>query len=122
MKSVSNMSVMSHDARKRGFGIFNQVKHKPDCAARSLKFWTKEEELLHYLCSENKGADQLCSYCTADLRLCFRMGKNHDTALIIKCIMTEIICFGLKKHKSADTTAPIRVYSEYLFENTAIQV
>ena len=21
--------------------------------------------------SENKGADQLCSYCTADMRLCF---------------------------------------------------
>ena len=24
-------------------------------------------------CSENKGADQLCSYCTADLCLCFRI-------------------------------------------------
>ena len=23
-------------------------------------------------CSEHKGADQLCSYCEADLRLCFR--------------------------------------------------
>ena len=22
-------------------------------------------------CAENKGADQLCNYCTADLRLCF---------------------------------------------------
>ena len=22
-------------------------------------------------CSKNKGADQMCSYCTADLRLCF---------------------------------------------------
>ena len=39
--------------------------------ARSLKFWVKVEETLYYLCSENKGADQLCSYCTADLRLCF---------------------------------------------------
>ena len=27
-------------------------------------------------CCENKGADQLCSYCTADLRLCFRMYAN----------------------------------------------
>ena len=27
-------------------------------------------------CSENKGADQWRSYCTADLRLCFRIG-NH---------------------------------------------
>ena len=34
-----------------------------------------------YLCRENKGADQLPSYCEADLRLCFRIGKNpvsHD--------------------------------------------
>ena len=28
------------------------------------------------MCSKNKGADQLCSYCTADLRLCFRIGKK----------------------------------------------
>ena len=27
-----------------------------------------EEEELYYPCSENKGADQLCSYCEADLR------------------------------------------------------
>ena len=25
------------------------------------------------MCSENKGADQLRSYCEADLRLCFRL-------------------------------------------------
>ena len=43
---------------------------------RSLNFWNLVEEELYYPCSENKGADQLCSYCTADLRLCFRIGKN----------------------------------------------
>ena len=26
---------------------------------------------VYYLCSKNKGTDQLCSYCTAGLRLCF---------------------------------------------------
>ena len=31
---------------------------------------------MYYPCSENKGADQLRSYCEADLRLCFRIGKN----------------------------------------------
>ena len=41
--------------------------------ARSLKFWTEEEKGWNYLCSENKGADQLRSYCEADLRLCFRL-------------------------------------------------
>ena len=30
---------------------------------------------MYYPSSENKGADQLCSYCTADLRLCFRICK-----------------------------------------------
>ena len=44
--------------------------------ARGLKFWLQVEEELYYLCSENKGADQLRSYCEADLRLCFRIGKN----------------------------------------------
>ena len=41
--------------------------------ARSLKLWIQVEEELHYPCSKNKGADQPCSYCTADLRLCFRL-------------------------------------------------
>ena len=31
---------------------------------------------MYYPCSKNKGTtDQLCSYCTADLRLCFRISK-----------------------------------------------
>ena len=31
---------------------------------------------LYYLCSENKGADQLRGYRKADLRLCFRICKK----------------------------------------------
>ena len=50
---------------------------------RSLKLWIKIEEELYYLCSESKGADQLCSYCTDDQRLGFCMGKNpYDAAHI----------------------------------------
>ena len=40
-----------------------------------LKFCMKEEEGLYYLCSKNKGADQLWGYRTADLCLCFRICK-----------------------------------------------
>ena len=43
-------------------------------------------EGLYYLCSENKGADQLRGYREADLRLCFRMCKkrfSHDAAHIM---------------------------------------
>ena len=43
--------------------------------ARSLKFRIKVEEELYYPSSENKGADQLRSYCEADLRLCFRLSR-----------------------------------------------
>ena len=43
--------------------------------ARGLKFCIQEVEGLYYLCSENKGADQLCGYREADLRLCFRICK-----------------------------------------------
>ena len=49
--------------------------------ARGLKFWIKKVEGLYYLCSENKGADQLRGYREADLRLCFRIcWFSHDAA------------------------------------------
>ena len=41
--------------------------------ARRVKFRIEVEEELYYPSSENKGADQLRSYCEADLRLCFRL-------------------------------------------------
>ena len=52
--------------------------------ARSFKFRIKVEEGLFYLRSENKSADQLCSYCTADLCLCFRI-----------CRLMFFLCGGL---------------------------
>ena len=58
---------MSHNVRKQGFGpgcdINRPVKSQK---ARSLNILILEEEGLYYLKSENKGADELCSYCTAD--------------------------------------------------------
>ena len=43
--------------------------------AGGLKFRFKKVEGLYYLCSENKGADQLRGYREADLRLCFCICK-----------------------------------------------
>ena len=43
--------------------------------ARGLKFRILIGEGLYYLCSENKGADQLHGYSEADLCLCFRICK-----------------------------------------------
>ena len=42
---------------------------------------------MHYPSSENRGADQLCSYCKADLRLCFRL-----------CRLLVFPCGGLNVH------------------------
>ena len=42
---------------------------------RGLKFRVKKTEGLSFLCSENKGADQLRGNGEADVRLCFRICK-----------------------------------------------
>ena len=44
--------------------------------ARGLKFKIQKVEGSYYLCSENKGADQLHGYREADLCLCFRICKK----------------------------------------------
>ena len=69
--------------RKPVFGVSDRVRHRLGWAvqqqkmARDLKFRIKEVGELYYLCSENKVADQLCDYRTADLRLCFRICKKE---------------------------------------------
>ena len=50
----------------------------------------EKEEGLYYLCSENKVADQLCSYCTADLRLFFAYA-----CCWFSYVAAHICCHGL---------------------------
>ena len=40
---------------------------------KGLKFQIYKVEILYYLCSQNKGTDQLWGYRAVDLRLCFRI-------------------------------------------------
>ena len=47
------------------------------CHGRWLEALIKKVDELYYLCSENKGADQVRNYCTADLRLCFAFAKSR---------------------------------------------
>ena len=65
--------------------------------ARSL-FRILEEEELSYPSSENKGADQLCSYCIADLRLCFRKGKIPRVFF-----MTRLSLLLVKRFRKSET-------------------
>ena len=70
---------MSRDVRKPTF-LFptrfdtNQAEQIQKMA-KGLKFRIKKGEGLNYLCSENKGPDQLCGNCEADLRVCFHICK-----------------------------------------------
>ena len=68
---------------------------------------------MYYPCSENKGADHLCSYCTADLRLCFRIGKNplsSNIALMLlkKCELEMRVC---------KTLCPQPYFCPYLYDS-----
>ena len=57
------------------FGCDTNLGVQSQKMARGLEFRIKEVESLCYLCSQNKGADQLSSYCAADLRLCYCICK-----------------------------------------------
>ena len=85
--------------------------------ARGFIFRIWKEEGLHYLCSENKGADQLCGHRTDDLRLCFRIYAKsrffHDAAPILLVFSKQLrhlslvmrklaVCIYAKKNKGAD--------------------
>ena len=72
---------MSLVLRKPVFGVSDTRSDtnravQPHKMARGLKFRIKKVEGLHYLCSENKGDDQLRGHREADLRLCFHICKN----------------------------------------------
>ena len=68
---------------KNGLRGFLPGPTQPHKVARSLNFRIKEVEGLYFLCSENKGADQLRGYRAADLRLFCAYLKSrfsHDAA------------------------------------------
>ena len=78
---IPNTRVQNMSLCMRKPTIWVPTRSDTNCAvqaqkqARGWKFWILEEAVLYYPCSENKGADQLHSYCKADLRLCFRICK-----------------------------------------------
>ena len=55
---------------------------------RGLEFQIKEVEGLYYLCSENKGADQLHCY-RADLCFCFRNAKSRFSPEATPCVLND---------------------------------
>ena len=51
---------------------------------------------MYYLCSENKGSDQLRSYCEADLHLCFRLCRL--LVFILLCKISLFCSISYKKN------------------------
>ena len=61
---------MSRDAGKPVFGfptISNLTRSDQSQKFRSLIFKIQVDGVMYHPCSENQGADQLCSYCEAEL-------------------------------------------------------
>ena len=60
---------------RSNFNIFDRKKHsnKLKCIKQFYQFVVYPENFPY---SDNKGADQLCGYREADLRLCFRIFKK----------------------------------------------
>ena len=82
---------------------------------RGWKFWIKKDEELYYPCSENKGADQLRSYCEADLRLCFRLCRLLVFACGGSFIFLEDIFFVDYKQ-----SLNVHPYDEYVSERNSV--
>ena len=57
--------------RKQTFWFLTWSDTNQAVQLQNLKFRFKKVEGLYYICSENKGADQLRGYREADLHLCF---------------------------------------------------
>ena len=71
LNPIQRQKLMSHNSRRFPTRSDTNRPVQSQKKARSLKFRIEQEEGLYYLSSENKDADRLCGYCTADLRLCF---------------------------------------------------
>ena len=76
---------------------------------------------MYYPSSENKGADQLRSYCEADLRLCFRLCRllvAHTMPLQSLRPSSKFSIFFFKKYLAASIMSPriVRLCSILLFK------
>ena len=70
------------------------------------------EEELYYSSSKNKDADQLGSYCEADLHFCFRIGRNpffswHGSNNTVICFILSCTFSYLILLETSSRTLPV---------------
>ena len=78
LKALCTFYFLINEPRREKTNVLvsDLVRHKPGCTATEDGYRLEISEverrgIVLYLCSENKGADQLRGYREADLRLCF---------------------------------------------------
>ena len=85
---------------------------KPDFGVSDQQYVHVEKEL-YYPCSENKGADQLCSYC-----LFSHMQKSGSLVMLLICPHGLIKLIPMKQRCKADCQLGVvsghTVYSDFL--------
>ena len=85
----------------------NTVTEQSLKQARGWEFWIKKVEELYYPYSENKGADQLCSNCEADLHLCFRLCKmlvfSWQGSYVERLVALVLYVYGLQPRSCRDS-------------------
>ena len=64
---------------------------------------------------ENKGADQLCSNCTADQRLCFR--HTDSTVAALHCQISPALCLQCRCFRGNNLSRSVRKPSTCIGEN-----
>ena len=73
---------------------------KTGLLGRRMKAGDLKEERLCYLRSENKAADQLYSYCTADLQLCFYTCEKRQISYdVVDTKLCSVLADIFRSHK-----------------------
>ena len=89
---------------------------QPQKTARGLTFRISDKEVLYYLCSENKDADQLRGN---NLRLCFRICKKQDFPLrgsnlnIVPQIYSYRLIINSAKRRALSEDEPLAIALSY---------
>ena len=74
---------------------------------RGFKYQIYEEELNH-LCSKNKHSHEMCSYCKADLCLCFRISIKQIFSI---CTPASAFCFPKNRMPPTDVNQVLKFRS-----------
>ena len=89
----------------------DHVRHNPTCTVTEEDFGINmKRDCTNYRFNENKDAYQLCSYCTADLRLCF-----HICRLMVFLCDGSVSIISLPNNSTGTCKHFMRVCSDLSF-------